>query len=226
MRSTLPLLAFAATLSASPTNLVLNGSFENNTAGSSQFNLTTSQFNALMPNVVASITGLPSYPGQGQTDIQINNSQYFPLSTAGSTFVSLINQHDRVGLALASTLVAGSTYTLSFNYAVNTQLVEGNGPINVYAANTGTSFDTLIHTISAGIAGYQWYTESFSFIADASTNYIGFTGDMNQVNLTWFAIDAVSLTLGGGVIPEPSTYGLILGSLALAGAAIRRRRAK
>jgi len=34
------------------------------------------------------------------------------------------------------------------------------------------------------------------------------------------------LTVGGTPIPEPSTYGLILGGLALAGAGIRRRRAK
>ena len=41
-----------------------------------------------------------------------------------------------------------------------------------------------------------------------------------------FGSDTVTVNIGGAPVPEPSTYGLALGGLALVGALVRRRRSK
>lgn len=52
------------------------------------------------------------------------------------------------------------------------------------------------------------------------------TASFSTAAATSFADLTVTYTYTAAPIPEPSTYGLILGGLALAGAAIRRRQAK
>lgn len=49
---------------------------------------------------------------------------------------------------------------------------------------------------------------------------------ISNLSSDWLDLTYVGVGYAGSPIPEPSTYGLILGGLALAGAAIRRRRAK
>lgn len=74
--------------------------------------------------------------------------------------------------------------------------------LNGRSAYRETSFDRALFTFGAGTSFSGIYTGSYG---------TSFT-------------DGRSLGAGGGVVPEPSAYGVALGLLALAGAAIRRRR--
>ncbi len=78
----------------------------------------------------------------------------------------------------------------------------------------------------------SWYAPANGDFA-AQQNLSGYTyiGNRRSTNsgATWsayFVPYSISIQASAAPIPEPSTYGLILGGLALAGAAIRRRQAK
>ncbi|HVP56058.1 MAG TPA: PEP-CTERM sorting domain-containing protein [Candidatus Eisenbacteria bacterium] len=202
------LLAMCAASSAS--NLILNGDFENTSAGTTQFNLSNAAFNALMPNVTAFGTA---------QEIDIITSTDFGIAPeSGNWKLGIHTQsggaYDAFSMTLSSPLVAGNTYSLQFFGA---QLSGFVADIIIGVSNSPTSFGTQIFS-AVPTSPTAWSQFNTSFTAPISGSYI----TVQNLNLNDYSfVDNFSLT-GNSTIPEPSS--LVLLGTAVAGLAGGLRR--
>ena len=193
-------------------NLILNGSFEDNTAGGTVFNMSNVEFNA----TVASATAF----GDAEEIDLMDSSSGFGLAPVHGDFklgihrVSVEGGTDAFSFDLSSSIVAGTTYTIDFWADAETTFDPGTGPIEIGISSSATSFGTLVFT-SGSLSTGTWSHFISDFVAPVSGDFLTVLPSTSEE--TWAHIDDFSLT----IVPGPATAALLgLGGLL----ATRRRR--
>ena len=207
--TTMALLAFCVVSPAA--NLILNGDFENNTAGTTQFNLSNAAFNGFMPNVTAF--------GTAQEIDIITGTAFGIAPESGNWKLGIHTQtggaFDAFSMTLSSALVAGNSYTLQFFGA---QLAGFTSTIQIGVSTSPTAFGTSIFTGSPS-SSTTWTQFNATFLAPVSGSYI----TVENVNIGDYSfVDNFSLA-GSTSTPEPSAL-FLLGTGVVGLAGVLRRK--
>ena len=158
-----------------------NGSFEANTAGVDQINLSNAAFNGMMSNTAA-------FGTFGDMDI-IKSATYCGLAQNGTWYTALTGSStDAITMKLLAPLVAGTTYNISFwdKGCWGTYSTSGP-PVQLGLALVPGVVGTTIYTAPAPANGI-WVNRTFSFVAPNNGQYIsvvltaGGTSDWTQVD--------------------------------------------
>lgn len=204
----LALLASAASVS-SAANLILNGDFENNSAGSTQFNLSNATYTAMMANSV----------GFGSSEeLDIVTGSDFGISPQSGKWKVGMHQRtddpshvDAFSLELASLVSSGSALSLSFYTAAFSGLPLGS--VKIGLSSDASSFGTEVFS-AATITDTAWTHYTHDFVAPVDAAYLTVQLSLDSGNYAF--VDNFTLT--------PSPSGAALAGLASL-AAFRRRRA-
>jgi hypothetical protein len=234
---------------ATPTlaaNILLNGSFETN-GGNGQLAYNTTLSGWSVPALNGSYAFVYNAGGGGTSGTTADNGgatgQYgnvsiwgpgngssngLTLSPDGGAFVASDPAFQNGAITQTVTLVAGNSYTISFDWAAAQQL-GFNGPSD--AGWTVSVGGATLGTVDASIASHGfsgWQTQSYTFKATSASEVVSFLGYCNpQDPGCASAVPPFALLDGVSVngVPEPSTWAMmVLGFAGLGYAGFRSRR--
>lgn len=203
-------LATAGTANAA-TELVVNGSFENNVISSSWAAL-------------SSVTGwTSSASGNSAFEIQKGATQggqggFNPVAAAGTQYLEL-NAASLTSVSQSIATTAGGTYALSFAYSGRPDTPGGASSLmNVYWGSTLLTPTALIGTTN-GV--WQTYSQNVSALGSSTLLRFESIGPVSAPSYGSY-LDNVSVTTA---VPEPESYAMMLLGLGLLGFMARRKTA-
>lgn len=207
-------LVFAALCGSAQANLLTNGGFEDDPAGT---------FITVPPSTLTGWT-------VGLVGVDVVNGTAYAVGPAqeGINFLDLDGTPGPGSISQSFATVAGAQYTLTFYYANNFQN-QSNPSADVQI--DGATIDTISHTGSVG-GNLNWTFASYVFTATNANTTLSFISNTTAggVNADFGGIlldDIIVVAGGGPVVPEPASMSVVgLGLAGLVGSVIRRRMNK
>ena len=122
---------------------------------------------------------------------------------------------------LAIPVTSATSYTLNFDYRSDTA-----GQLNRASVLIGDQ----IFAFSSSTAEFTRFSRTFTFGPALSTVFVGFQGAEDDTDNSGVGIDRMefgpTLIPGGGAVPEPATWAMLLVGFGAIGARLRRRPAE
>lgn len=224
------------------TNLVVNGNFDDTTNGTNQ-QLAASPAAALAADKRTTLTGWTSSNGRdGGYNFVLDadlaktwdsaiwlksqnkgvSNGYASSANGGNIFASDALYHPGTLSQTITGLTQDAYYTLSFDFALAQQVgFNGANTDNYWHVMFGDdSFNSNALSISSG--GFSgWETATMTFKATNTSQVLSFLAQTSSPGAPPFLLlDSVSLA---AVVPEPATWGMMLGGIGLVGLLARRR---
>lgn len=189
----------AAFGSAHAESIVVDGSFEQHAQADGSW------------NVYATLPGWTTTAGPG---IELRN-QVAGNASDGKNFVEL-DSYGNSAMAQTLTTLAGSVYTVTFDYSARTGVGAASNGIELLW--NGASVATVTAD-GSGLSGNDWHAFSYS-VTGTGSDVLSFRA-IGTSDGVGGSLDAIAVT---AAVPEPSTYAMLVGGLGLIGFSLRRRR--
>jgi hypothetical protein len=226
-----------ASSAGAATNLVQNGSFSQSThgAGELSYNTNLTDWSVLSASKDKSYDFLFTSGHQATTTGSEGNQGVVKLygtigaSPDGGAFIGVdpAYQNDGPITQTIHGLTKGDSYLVSFDYAGAQQQGFSGKTTEGWTVDLGNDVAQSTPTLNDASHGFTgWHTESFTFVADASTEVLSFLakGGPTGAQPPFALLDGISLTQVRGGVPEPATWAFMIMGFGGVGAAVRLRR--
>lgn len=219
MRHLLAIAALAlGTTTAANAATIVNGSFENLGVTVPVAPRNSSFYEVLAPNSTA-ITGW-TVGTVGTTGLSGVDIVYKYWQQTDGNYSLDLSARDAGSISqLLTGLTVGGHYTLTFEMAGNPAGVSPKSLLLSIGSLTPETFSILSGVGHNSRNAMNWQEQSYSFVANSTTALLTFES-LNRGN-AGAAIDNVSIS--GGLVPEPSSWMMMIAGFGLVGFAARRK---